>query len=104
VVLILGGKDKKGEFERLRELVRAKAKAVLTIGAAAPRVAEALEGAAPVVSCGTMDRAVAWGRAHAAAGDTVLLSPACASFDQYENFEHRGRHFEQLVRALEESR
>ncbi len=104
VILILGGKDKKGEFERLRPLVRAKAKAVLSIGAAAPRVAQALEGAAPIVPCETMDRAVAWGREHATAGDTVLLSPACASFDQYDNFEHRGRHFEELVAGLGEGR
>ncbi|HEY0788344.1 MAG TPA: UDP-N-acetylmuramoyl-L-alanine--D-glutamate ligase, partial [Thermoanaerobaculia bacterium] len=90
VILILGGKDKKGEFERLRPLVGAKAKAVLTIGAAAPRIGQALEGAAPIVACETMDRAVAWGRTNAGAGDTVLLSPACASFDQYDNIEHRG--------------
>ncbi len=104
VILILGGKDKKGEFERLRALVAAKAKAVLTIGAASARVAEALAGAAEIVPCDTLDRAVTWSRENAAAGDTVLLSPACASFDQYDNFEHRGRHFEELVGALEEAR
>ena len=100
VFLILGGKDKKGEFERLRGLVERKAKAVLTIGEAAPRIEEALRGAADLVSCGTMDRAVALAADRAATGDVVLLSPACASFDQYDNFERRGEHFEELVRAL----
>jgi UDP-N-acetylmuramoylalanine--D-glutamate ligase len=47
-----------------------------------------------------MQRAVEWAREHAKSGETVLLSPACASFDQYRNFEHRGEHFEELVRAL----
>ncbi len=98
--LILGGKDKAGEFERMRELVGRKARYVLTIGAAADRIAQALEGAAPIVPLDDMQKAVAWARQHAQAGDTVLLSPACASFDQYRNFEHRGQHFEELVRAL----
>jgi UDP-N-acetylmuramoylalanine--D-glutamate ligase len=103
-VLILGGKDKKGEFERLRPLVAAKAKAVLTIGAASARIGQALAGTAPVVPCGTLERAVAWASEHAVAGDAVLLSPACASFDQFESFEHRGRRFEELVGALEGAR
>jgi UDP-N-acetylmuramoylalanine--D-glutamate ligase len=100
VVLILGGKDKAGEFERMRELVAEKTRAVLTIGKAAERIGEALEGAATVVPMGDMEHAVRWAREHAAKGDTVLLSPACASFDQYRNFEHRGEHFETLVREL----
>ena len=100
VILILGGKDKAGEFERMRDLVTAKARAVLTIGSAADRVASALDGAAEIVPAGDMQHAIEWARANAKAGDTVLLSPACASFDQYRNFEHRGEHFEELVRAL----
>lgn len=104
VFLILGGKDKAGEFERLGPLVRAKAKAVLTIGHAAAKVEEKLRGAAPIVACGDMRGAVDYGRAHAKGGDVVLLSPACASFDQFNNFEHRGQVFEEMVRALEEIR
>jgi len=100
VILILGGKDKAGEFERMRDLVAAKARAVLTIGSAASRVEEALRGASDIVPAGTMEQAVEWARANARPGDTVLLSPACASFDQYRNFEHRGEHFEELVRGL----
>ncbi|MDP9359993.1 MAG: UDP-N-acetylmuramoyl-L-alanine--D-glutamate ligase [Acidobacteriota bacterium] len=100
VWLILGGKDKAGEFERMRDLVTEKTRAVLTIGAAAERVAAALEGAATIVPAADMQHAVAHAREHAKPGDVVLLSPACASFDQYRNFEHRGEHFEELVRGL----
>jgi UDP-N-acetylmuramoylalanine--D-glutamate ligase len=100
VWLILGGKDKAGEFERMRALVGEKTRAVLTIGKAADRIARALEGGATIVPLGDMERAVRWADEHAEEGDTVLLSPACASFDQYRNFEHRGEHFEELVRKL----
>jgi UDP-N-acetylmuramoylalanine--D-glutamate ligase len=100
VILILGGKDKAGEFERMRDLVKSKARTVLTIGKAADRIAEALHGASEIVPAEDMSNAVRWAREHAKSGDTVLLSPACASFDQYRNFEHRGEHFEELVKAL----
>ena len=100
VILILGGKDKAGEFERMRDLVQAKARTVLTIGSAADRVSSALAGTTEIVAAGDLQHAIEWARANAKAGETVLLSPACASFDQYRNFEHRGEHFEELVRAL----
>lgn len=100
VILILGGKDKAGEFERMRDLVAAKARTVLTIGKAADRIADALKDTSEIVPAGDMQHAIEWARANAKAGDTVLLSPACASFDQYRNFEHRGEHFEELVRNL----
>jgi UDP-N-acetylmuramoylalanine--D-glutamate ligase len=100
VWLILGGKDKAGEFERMRDLVKEKTRTVLTIGSAAERIAAALDGAVTIESAGDMQHAVAYAREHAKSGDIVLLSPACASFDQYRNFEHRGEHFEELVREL----
>ncbi len=100
VILILGGKDKAGEFERMRDMVQEKTRTVLTIGAAAGRIAEALEGSCPIVPAGDLEKAVGWAAENASTGNTVLLSPACASFDQYRNFEHRGEHFETLVRAL----
>jgi UDP-N-acetylmuramoylalanine--D-glutamate ligase len=100
VWLILGGKDKAGEFERMRDLVKEKTRGVITIGKAADRIAEALEGVATIVPAGDMPHAVDWAASHAKKGDTVLLSPACASFDQYRNFEHRGEHFQELVNAL----
>jgi UDP-N-acetylmuramoylalanine--D-glutamate ligase len=100
VWLILGGQDKHGEFERMRDLASDRAKGILTIGKAGPVIAEKLEGAAPITPLENMERAVKWAAENAQSGDVVLLSPACASFDQYRNFEHRGEHFEELVRAL----
>jgi UDP-N-acetylmuramoylalanine--D-glutamate ligase len=101
VILILGGKDKAGEFERMRDLVKSRARVVLTIGAAADRIGSALKGSAEIVPVGDMGKAVEWARTNARKGETVLLSPACASFDQYRNFEHRGEHFQELVRGLD---
>jgi UDP-N-acetylmuramoylalanine--D-glutamate ligase len=100
VILILGGKDKAGEFERMRDLVKEKTRSVITIGKAADRISSALKGSAPIVPAGDMQHAIEWASKNAKSGDTVLLSPACASFDQYRNFEHRGEHFEELVRNL----
>ena len=100
VILILGGKDKSGEFERMRELVSSRVRTVLTIGSAAERISAALEGTTQIVAAETMVNAVRWAHENARSGDTVLMSPACASFDQYRNFEDRGEHFESLVRNL----
>jgi len=99
VLLILGGRDKHGDFAALAELVRRNARVVLTIGEAAPVIEKALVGAAPIERAQTMDAAVARAARLARPGDTVLLSPACASFDQYRNYEERGDHFARLARA-----
>ncbi len=105
--IILGGKDKGGDYKPLREPLRSKAKGVLLIGAeppyphaAAPLIQQALQGAVPIAECGALDVAVQHARSNARAGDTVLLAPACASFDQFESYEHRGRLFKQLVKEL----
>lgn len=100
VLLILGGKDKNGDFAKLRDLVSRKARQVMTIGSAAEKISQELAGTAEILNLGDMNRAIDHARANARHGDTVLLSPACASFDQYKNFEERGTHFEELVRAL----
>jgi UDP-N-acetylmuramoylalanine--D-glutamate ligase len=99
--IILGGKDKNTDYTPLAEPLKQKAHAMLLIGAAAEKIATQLKGAAPMIACGTLETAVNEARARAHAGDTVLLAPACASFDQFENFEHRGREFKRLVLALE---
>jgi UDP-N-acetylmuramoylalanine--D-glutamate ligase len=98
--IILGGKDKGSDYSPLAEPLRQKARAVLLIGAAADKIEAQLNGAAPMLRCGTLDAAVMAARARACRGETVLLAPACASFDQFENFEHRGREFKRLVREL----
>jgi UDP-N-acetylmuramoylalanine--D-glutamate ligase len=102
VLLILGGRDKHGDFPALRSIVARTVRLVLTIGEAAGTIEGALSGAAPIERCGTMERAVEQAGVLARPGDTVLLSPACASFDQYRNFEERGRHFAVLARARAE--
>jgi UDP-N-acetylmuramoylalanine--D-glutamate ligase len=101
--VILGGKDKGSDYAPLIPLLRERARAVLLIGAAAEKIAAQLDGAMPFVRAGTLDRAVELAYQRAREGDTVLLAPACASFDQFENYEHRGRVFKQLVRALDEA-
>jgi len=99
--VILGGKDKGGNYTSLRDPLARRARRVLLIGAAAEKIAAQLSGAAPLERVETLARAVRRAFEEAAPGDTVLLAPACASFDQFENFEHRGRIFKQLVRELE---
>jgi UDP-N-acetylmuramoylalanine--D-glutamate ligase len=98
--IILGGKDKDSDYSALREPLKAKAHGALLIGAAADKIAARLKGSVPLIPCGTLAAAVGEARARARSGDTVLLAPACASFDQFENFEHRGREFKRLVAAL----
>ena len=75
-------------------------KAALLIGKAAEKIESELNGAVPLAACGTMAEAVGHARARAESGDVVLLAPACASFDQFKNFEHRGKVFKQLVAEL----
>ena len=100
--VILGGKDKGLDYAPLRAPLLAKAHAVLLIGAAAPKIAAALGEAVPLIEAGTLERAIAYGYAHGQPGDAVLLAPACASFDQFRSFEHRGEVFKFLVNQLEE--
>jgi UDP-N-acetylmuramoylalanine--D-glutamate ligase len=75
-------------------------KAVYTIGSAAEKIERQLHGVVKMVAAGTMETAVTEAAKAAAVGDVVLLSPACSSFDQFENYEHRGRVFRQLVDEL----
>jgi UDP-N-acetylmuramoylalanine--D-glutamate ligase len=100
--VILGGKDKGSDYAPLIPLLRERAKRALLIGSASEKIAAQLEGAVPWERAETLERAVTMAYQHARAGDAVLLAPACASFDQFENYEHRGRVFKQLVRALAE--
>ena len=100
--VILGGKDKGLDYSVLRSPLAERAHAALLIGAAARKIAGELEGALPLVECGTLEVAVAYGYAHGKPGDTVLLAPACSSFDQFKSFEHRGEVFKRLVRELTE--
>ncbi len=101
--VILGGKDKGSDYAPLVPLLRERAKAVLLIGAAAEKIATQLHGAVHFDTPARWIGPSSWPTERAREGDTVLLAPACASFDQFENYEHRGTRFKQLVRALEEA-
>ena len=98
--LILGGKDKGSDYRVLETLLRERVKTVITIGSAAEKIERQLDGVVKIERAETLARAVAFAAAAAVAGDTVLLAPACASFDQFENYEQRGRVFKELVAAL----
>jgi UDP-N-acetylmuramoylalanine--D-glutamate ligase len=98
--IILGGKDKGSDYTVLRELLRERVKRVYTIGAAAPKIEEQIADAAPVTSSGTLENAVRKAAQLAQEGDIVLLAPACASFDQFNSYEHRGHVFKQVVQEL----
>jgi UDP-N-acetylmuramoylalanine--D-glutamate ligase len=99
--VILGGKDKGLDYAALREPLAEKARAALLIGAAAPKIAAQLDGAVRLIDGKTMDRAIALAFEEAQPGDTVLLAPACASFDQFRSYEHRGEVFKQIVNQLQ---
>jgi UDP-N-acetylmuramoylalanine--D-glutamate ligase len=100
VHLILGGKDKNSDYTELSDLLRARCKVVYTIGSAAEKIERHLAGVTKIVSAGTLDAAVRTAAQDAVAGDVVLLAPACSSYDQFENYEQRGRVFKDLVKQL----
>ena len=102
LIIILGGKDKGGDFTALREPLHRRARLALVIGKAAEKISAEISGALPVESAGTLERAVHIAHEQARPGDVVLLAPACASFDQFQNYKQRGRVFKELVRALEQ--
>lgn len=98
VHLILGGKGKGDDPAEVVELARRKVKRIYLVGAAADDFARAFDGVAPITRCGDLEHAVPAAAEAAEAGDVVLLSPACASFDQFDDFAHRGRVYQELVR------
>lgn len=100
VHLILGGKDKDSDYTQMNEVLTERVKTVYTIGSAAEKIERQLAGVVKIVTAGTLASAVAKAAQTAVAGDVVLLAPACSSFDQFENYEQRGRVFRQLVLDL----
>ncbi len=98
--LILGGKDKDSDYGLMAGVAEGTVKIVYTIGSAAEKIEHQLRGVVKMKSAGTMEVAVSDAAAAAVAGDVVLLAPACSSFDQFENYEHRGRVFRELVQGL----
>ena len=97
--LILGGKDKGSDYTVLNDLIRQRVKRIYTIGAAAAKIESQVKGA-EVVHAETLENAIRKAHATAKSGDVVLLAPACASFDQFKSYEHRGKMFKEIVRGL----
>ncbi|MEM1125055.1 MAG: UDP-N-acetylmuramoyl-L-alanine--D-glutamate ligase [Bacteroidota bacterium] len=101
VVLILGGRDKGNDYSSLRPLVRSGARALVVLGESSDKIMRELAPEAPhSVQVDSLEQAIQAARLLAEPGDTVLLSPACSSFDMFENYEDRGDTFKRLVRAL----
>ena len=98
--LILGGKDKGSDYTVLNDLLRERVKRVYTIGAAAEKIESHIKGAAEIVHAETLENAIRRASAVAQPGDIVLLAPACASFDQFQSYNHRGRVFKEVVQGL----
>jgi UDP-N-acetylmuramoylalanine--D-glutamate ligase len=101
ILILLGGKDKGSDYAALQRPLREKAILALLIGAAAEKIEKQITGSVAIEHAGTIERAVEIASHAARRGDVVLLAPACASFDQFQNYEHRGRVFKELVHQLE---
>ena len=99
ILLILGGKDKGSDYTVLNDLIRQRVKRIYTIGAAAAKIESQVKGA-EIVHAETLENAIRKANAAAQPGDVVLLAPACASFDQFKNYEHRGKVFKEIVAGL----
>ncbi|MBI3549907.1 MAG: UDP-N-acetylmuramoyl-L-alanine--D-glutamate ligase [Elusimicrobia bacterium] len=97
ILLILGGLHKGYPYTPLRPYLGTSIKGILTIGSASGKIEEDLSGPVPIFPCGTIESAVQTAFQIGQKGDLLLLSPACASFDQFKDYEHRGRRFKELV-------
>ena len=100
LIVLMGGRDKGNDYTRLRESVQKNVRAIVAIGESADKVRTAFAPVVRVESAATMGDAVSAARRLALPGDIVLLSPACASFDWFEDYEHRGRVFKDEVMSL----
>ena len=100
LILIAGGRDKEGDFSALRPYVKGRVKALVLIGEAREKISKALGDLTETRFSESLEEAVAISRQIAAKGDVILLSPACASFDMFRDFEDRGAQFKKIVRSL----
>ena len=100
VILLLGGRDKDGDFETLKPVLATKAKKIILFGEARDRIASLIGGNVPVVKKTTLREAVENAYKDAVPGDVVLLSPGCASFDEFANYKERGNFFKKVVGNL----
>ncbi len=104
VILIMGGRGKRGGYDLLRERVEEKVKELIVLGEAAEEIASAFFGRVPIRTVADLDAALHYAREKGGAGDTVLLSPACSSFDQYSSYGERGDHFCRIVKGFQKEK
>ncbi|MBA4312297.1 MAG: UDP-N-acetylmuramoyl-L-alanine--D-glutamate ligase [Chlorobiaceae bacterium] len=100
IIVLIGGRDKGNDYNKLVEPVKKHVKAIIAVGESAEKVRNAFSNLKQVVIASSMAQAIGEARKLASAGDIVLLSPACASFDWFQNYEHRGKVFKEIVSAL----
>jgi UDP-N-acetylmuramoylalanine--D-glutamate ligase len=100
VWMICGGRDKNIDFSVLKDVVKKKVKAILAIGEAKDKIQRTFAGTVPVELCASLESAVALARQKARPAECVVLTPMCASFDMFKNFEHRGKVFKDIVGKL----
>lgn len=101
IILILGGRDKAGDFASAVPKFKEKVKSLILMGEAREHIRRSLNGSPDYQEVDSLEEAVRLAAEKAYAGDVVLLSPACASFDMFKNYEDRGRQFKALVNSLE---
>ncbi len=100
LILILGGKDKGNDYSKIHHLIKRNVKKIFAIGSSASKISDFFASTIEVEICETLESAVEHAYKFAAEGDVVLLSPACASFDMFDNYEHRGKVFKDIVGRL----
>ena len=103
-ILIAGGRDKNSDYQTIADLIRQKVRLMVLIGEARDKIRKALEGVLPMQEASSLEEAVRLGFKQAQPGDCVLLSPMCASFDMFENYEHRGKVFKDVVMGLRDKK
>ncbi|MCK4326285.1 UDP-N-acetylmuramoyl-L-alanine--D-glutamate ligase, partial [bacterium] len=103
-ILIAGGRDKGADYSVLKTSVEERVKALILLGEAKTKIKKSLAGTVPIAEVDSMKEAVKLSCSLAQPGDTVLLSPACSSFDMFKNFEERGKVFKELVKRLNEEK
>jgi UDP-N-acetylmuramoylalanine--D-glutamate ligase len=104
ILLIAGGRDKDGEFQRLQSLIGQRVRLLLLLGEAREKMRAAWGDVVETVMVKDLEEALPMARARAIPGDCILLSPACASFDMFRDFEHRGQVFKEIVQGLKSTK
>jgi UDP-N-acetylmuramoylalanine--D-glutamate ligase len=100
IILIAGGRDKGANFGSIRNLIKTKVKTIILIGEAKNKIKKSFERTSDIEDCNSLEEAVALAYSRAKKGDSILLSPMCASFDMFKDFEERGRVFKEAVRKI----